>query len=230
MNRADLYLYNFIKLINDKLHNHNILSDSYVYSDNLEELERKYPDFYNDYKADGLLNPYCYADRDKHELSLINHNANNEYKDKPCYYTVLEKNINTEDKVINIIKDRGLAYPSKHYSAGMGTSLYGSFRTYWRCISDNKKIKPYQCCLLHKSIYVWEPKICAGITESYYKIYDHDYSVEHCTEFQPNYNYGEFFQDRIIVISTEKVLVEQYIEFHKQRCKGNLQKLINKFN
>lgn len=227
MNRADLYTFNFVMFINYKLH--NLLSNDYVYSNNLEELENKYPVFYNEYRADGLLNPYCYADRDKHELSLINHNANGDYKDIPCYYVVLEKNLDKEDTISNIIVDKGLAYKSGHYSAGMGTSLYGSFRTYWRCVPDDKKIKPYQCCLLHRSIYEWEPKICAGKSESLYKIYDHDYNVEHCTEFSPNYNYGEFFRNRIVVISTEKDLLEQYIGFHKGECKNYLRKLIDKY-
>ena len=37
-----------------------------------------------------------------------------------------------------------------------------------------------------------------------FKIYDHYYSLEHCTEFEPNRNYGEFFKNRIMVMSTEK--------------------------
>lgn len=228
MNRGDLYVWNFCKLINNKLHK-NFEDIDYVYSNDLNELETKYSEFFEEYKSDGLLHPCCYADRDRHELSLINHNANRDYDNIPVYYAVLENNPDREDTVNNIIVDKGLAYRSKHYSAGMGTSLYGSFRTYWRCIPDDKNIKPYQCCLLHKSIYDWEPKICAGKPESLYKIYDHDYTVEHCTEFSPNYNYGEFFRNRLIVISTEKDLLDQYIEFHKGKCKSYLQKLIDKY-
>lgn len=46
-----------------------------------------------------------------------------------------------------------------------------------------------------------------------FKIYDHYYSLEHCTEFEPNRNYGEFFKNRIMVMSTEKKLLDNYIAF-----------------
>ena len=36
-------------------------------------------------------------------------------------------------------------------------------------------------------------KVIYAISELF-KIYDHDYSVEHCTEFEPNRNYGDFLK------------------------------------
>ena len=225
MDINELYRWRFCLFVNDKLHN-RFDSLDFIYSNNLDELKNSYPDYFNEYKLDGLLSPECYAG-DK-ELSLISHNYNVNYKDIPVYYAVLERNSETEYQDNKIIVDRGIAYKSRHYAAGMQRSLYNNFRTYWRCISDDKDVKPYQCCLIHKSIYEWEPKICAGRTESTYKIYDHDYNVYHCTEFEPNRDYGEFFKNRIMVMSTEKKLLDDYIAFYTDDRIHKLESLIEK--
>ena len=150
MDINELYRWRFCLFVNDKLHN-RFDSLDFIYSNNLDELKNSYPDYFNEYKLDGLLSPECYAG-DK-ELSLISHNYNVNYKDIPVYYAVLERNSETEYQDNKIIVDRGIAYKSRHYAAGMQRSLYNNFRTYWRCISDDKDVKPYQCCLIHKSIY-----------------------------------------------------------------------------
>ena len=61
-----------------------------------------------------------------------------------------------------------------------------------------------------------------------FKIYDHDYSLEHCTEFEPNRNYGEFFKNRIMVMSTEKKLLDDYIVFYAGDRIHKLESLIEK--
>lgn len=226
MDINELYRWRFCLFVNDKLHN-RFDSLDFIYSNNLDELKNSYPDYFNEYKLDGLLSPECYAG--DNEISLISHNYNRNYKDIPVYYAVLEKNLDTEyQRDINIIKDTGIAYKSGHYAAGMERNLYNNFRTYWRCIPDDKEIKPYQCCLIHKSVYEWDPKIYAGRTESPYKIYDHDYSVEHCTEFERNLNYGEFFRNRIMVMSTEKKLLDDYITFYMGDRIHKLESLVEK--
>ena len=59
---------------------------------------------------------------------------------------------------------------------------------------------------------VYNMKVIYVISELF-KIYDHYYSLEHCTEIEPNRNYGEFFKNRIMVMSTEKKLLDNYIAF-----------------
>lgn len=52
--------------------------------------------------------------------------------------------------------------------------------------------------------------------------------VEHCTEFEPNRNYGEFFKNRIMVMSTEKKLLDDYIAFYTGDRIHKLESLIEK--
>ena len=224
MNVEELYRWCFIKLINDKL-GMNMNNGNCIYSNNINELIKEYPDFYNEFKLDGLIYPNSVVDYDKKELSLIHHNGRGDYVNIPVYYAVLEKSL----EITDIIVDEGLAYRSGHYHAGMGQTLYNNFETYWRCISNNKEINPFQCCLIHKLVYEWHPKICAGITGSVYKIYDHDYSEERCTSFSPNYNLGEYFRNRIMVMSTEKKLLDDYIIFYKKNHKRNIINTIIKY-
>lgn len=225
MDKNELYEWRFRVLVIKKLGQKLDFCNT-IYSKTLNELESEYPDFFNEYKKDGLLSPKCYAD-DK-EISLICHNYNKNYKNIPVYYAVLEKNLVTEYQGNDIIVDTGIAYKSGYYRAGMTQDVYNNYRTYWRCIPDDKNINPYQCCLLHKSIYEWYPKICANKTDSTYKIYDHDYNIEHCTSFSKNFNDGEFFKNRIMVISTDKKLLDDYIAFYTGICINNLEILVDK--
>ena len=217
MERDELYCHYFCQYINNKLHIHDMNSPDYVYSDNLDELKENYFNDFIGYQTDGLLSPECIAS--DNEVSLYLHNYGIAYKDIPVYYAVLENVIDTEYKADNIIVDKGKAYKSKYHDAGMGQDIYFNFCTYWRCISDNKKVEPYQCCLLQKRIYKWTPKIVAGRPASFYKIKDH------CTDFSPNYELGEFFRYRIMVMSTEEKLLNDYIKFHVERAISNLEKM-----
>lgn len=225
MDKNELYIWRFCKFINNKLHN-RLGSNNFICSDNLDELISEYPDFFNEYKLDGLLSSECYAG--EHEISLIRHNYNRDYKNIPVYYAVLEKKLDTIYQNNKIIVDTGVAYKSGHYAAGMERSLYNNYRTYWRCISDDKNVKPYQCCLIHNFIYEWDPKICAGRTDSNYKIKDYDYKKVHCTEFSPNYELGEFFKNRVMVMSTEKSLLNDYIKFYTGNSINKLENLSDK--
>ena len=74
---------------------------------------------------------------------------------------------------------------------------------------------------------VYNMKVIYVISELF-KIYDHDYSLEHCTEFEPNRNYSEFFKNRIMVMSTEKKLLDNYITFYTGDCIHKLESLIEK--
>lgn len=233
MNNNELYIWNFCKLINNKL-GYRLSSNDFIHSDNLNELINKYPDFYIEYKEDGLLHPGCYADKNKHELTLFER-TNKKYKNKPCYYAILKEKPkakfysvcqNTGDND-NIVCDMGFAYISGHYAAGMERTLYNDFKTYWRCISNNKNIAPFQCSLIHKKIYGFDSKICAGKSDSKYKIIDYNYNKVHCTAFSPNYDIGTYFNNKIIVITTDKKLLRQYILFYTGETLSISQKIMN---